>query len=157
MRSEEQKAKLREQLRGIRPPIESLAAHYASMRGDGNPAKRLEVRKKISEKRSGINLSPETRTKIGETRHKKYGGKGDRKYSSLDKPWRLAILARDNFTCQICKEIGGDLQVDHIKPLVLFPELRHDMNNGRTLCRPCHLKTDTHGFRARYWKETSSL
>lgn len=157
IRSEAQKEVLRNQIRGVRPPMESLAAHYASIKGNGNPSKRPEVRAKISANRKGIPVTEERRKRIGKTRHERYGGKGDRKYSPLDKPWRHAIFVRDNFTCQICKVIGGELQVDHIKPLVLFPELRHDMNNGRTLCKSCHLKTDTHGFRARFWKETPPL
>ena len=39
---------------------------------------------------------------------------------------------------------GGKLNADHIKPFSLFPELRFDLNNGRTLCVECHKKTDTY-------------
>lgn len=48
------------------------------------------------------------------------------------------ILARDNYTCQICQQIGGYLQVDHIKGWADYPELRFDENNCRTLCMACH-------------------
>jgi 5-methylcytosine-specific restriction endonuclease McrA len=41
------------------------------------------------------------------------------------------------------------LQADHIKPFAHHPELRFDVNNGRTLCVPCHRKTDTYGGRSR--------
>lgn len=55
--------------------------------------------------------------------------------------WRKAVFERDNYTCQMCKcKRGGDLEADHIKPFSLFPDLRHDVNNGRTLCKPCHRK-----------------
>lgn len=63
------------------------------------------------------------------------------------KLWRRAVMERDNFTCRFCATIGGKLQVDHIKPFALYPELRFAIDNGRTLCKPCHLKTDTWGNR----------
>ena len=36
---------------------------------------------------------------------------------------------------------------DHIKDFALFPNLRLDINNGRTLCKSCHRKTDNYGFK----------
>ena len=59
--------------------------------------------------------------------------------------WRDSVKERDNYTCQICGKIGGYLHSDHIKPFALYPQLRTDINNGRTLCVPCHQKTDTYG------------
>ena len=64
--------------------------------------------------------------------------------------WRKAVFARDNYTCQMCGVRGSKLHADHIKPFARFPEFRFDLNNGRTLCVPCHRKTDTYagkGFR----------
>ena len=57
------------------------------------------------------------------------------------KNWRLEIFKRDNFTCQSCGVRGGYLEADHIKPGATFPELRYEISNGRTLCRPCHEET----------------
>lgn len=149
-RSEEQKEKLRGQLKGVRPPIESLAAHYASIRGDGNPAKRADVRAKISLNRRGIPVSDETKRKIGATRTARYKkNPRSRGSTAMDVIWRKFIFERDDYTCQICKIRGGKLHADHIKPYVAFPELRYDTNNGRCLCAACHRKTDTYGFRAR--------
>lgn len=34
---------------------------------------------------------------------------------------------------------------DHIKSFKDHPELRTDLQNGRTLCVDCHRKTDTYG------------
>lgn len=63
------------------------------------------------------------------------------RYSPEAKKWRMAIFERDDFTCQICKIRGTYLEADHIKPFAYFPELRYDLTNGRTLCRPCHNTT----------------
>ena len=61
------------------------------------------------------------------------------------KAWRKSVFERDNYICQHCSQRGGELQADHIKPFSTHPELRFEMSNGRTLCKPCHLKTDTWG------------
>lgn len=64
--------------------------------------------------------------------------------------WAKAVKARDNYTCQQCgvQATGRKIHADHIKPFAQHPELRLDLNNGRTLCRDCHRQTDTYGKRA---------
>jgi predicted restriction endonuclease len=59
--------------------------------------------------------------------------------------WRKAVFKRDNYTCQFCGKRGVRLNADHIKPFALFDNLRLNVNNGRTLCEPCHQKTYTYG------------
>lgn len=64
--------------------------------------------------------------------------------------WRNAVLERDDGKCVLCgrrkkPSKGIRMEVDHIKPFLLFPELAFDINNGRTLCSTCHRKTDTYG------------
>lgn len=75
--------------------------------------------------------------------------------------FRRAVLKRDNYTCQICRartKVGKKiiLQIDHIKPYLLFPELRMDFNNVRTLCKPCHYKTDTYGAKVYKYKNVDN-
>lgn len=60
------------------------------------------------------------------------------RYSKKMEEWRIAIFKRDDFTCQFCRVRGTYLEADHIKPFAYFPELRFELSNGRTLCRPCH-------------------
>ena len=62
--------------------------------------------------------------------------------------WRRAIYERDDYTCQDCGERGVRLETDHIKPFALYPELRFELTNGRTLCKPCHQNTKTYGGRS---------
>jgi 5-methylcytosine-specific restriction endonuclease McrA len=54
--------------------------------------------------------------------------------------WRKAVFERDNWTCQICEERGGNIQADHILPFSTHVEARFDVSNGRTLCIECHKK-----------------
>jgi len=64
------------------------------------------------------------------------------------KLWRTSVFERDNFKCVICaNDKSGNLEADHIKAFSLYPDLRLCINNGRTLCKECHRKTDTFGFK----------
>ena len=68
--------------------------------------------------------------------------------------FRNYVLKRDEYGCVLCGDFSRKgrgahcyLIVDHIKPYSLFPELRLDANNARTLCRSCNVKTPTYGTR----------
>lgn len=58
--------------------------------------------------------------------------------------WKKLVRARDGNKCVLCGSTER-LQVDHIKPFSLFPELARVLSNGRVLCFDCHKKTDTFG------------
>lgn len=73
------------------------------------------------------------------------------KGSSEWKNWRIQIFTRDNFTCQECGS-NKKLHPHHIKPFSVFIELRFDVDNGKTLCKECHKKTDTYGGKAQLRK-----
>lgn len=61
------------------------------------------------------------------------------------KVWRRSVFERDDFTCVTCKARGRIIHADHIQPWSLFPELRYEITNGRTLCVKCHRQTSTWG------------
>ncbi len=109
--------------------------------------------------RLGIPHSQETRAKMSASRIGKKNGNwrggvtpANRaiRTSARMKTWRNAVFLRDDFTCLKCSARGVKLNADHIKPFALFPELRFELSNGRTLCEPCHRKTDTFGGRPKH-------
>lgn len=80
--------------------------------------------------------------KTGENAPAWKGGKATHrtrsKYRGELAQWRKAVFGRDNYTCQICSTNGEDIHAHHIKPLAEFPEIALDIDNGQTLCIPCH-------------------
>ena len=78
--------------------------------------------------------------------------------------WRSDVFTRDNFTCIWGgKKHSNRLEADHIKPFALILKENNiktleealaceelwNINNGRTLCKECHKKTDTYGEKAK--------
>lgn len=55
-----------------------------------------------------------------------------------DQQWARAIMERDSWTCQNCGTTKN-LDAAHIIGKHVNPTLRHDMANGVTLCRNCHV------------------
>lgn len=113
----------------------------------------LEVKEKISQSLKG--------RKSGAESHLWRGGvtEGNLKIRSSHeyREWRRKVFHRDQFTCVLCKAKCGKgktvvLNADHIKSFANHPELRFDVNNGRTLCAPCHKKTENYGYKARKYK-----
>lgn len=123
-----------------------------------------EWRARISDGLRGQSLSPEHRAKLGAIRRgRPLGPRSPEHTAKLAGPnhwnwrggrpqdrggffyiaWKRAVHRRDANTCQMCgaTELKGiNRQADHIAPWRDFPELRYDVANGRTLCKPCHIK-----------------
>jgi|SRR5690625_860686 len=53
--------------------------------------------------------------------------------------WRGSVYKRDDYTCRCCGDNkGGNLVAHHIYNFSEHENLRHDINNGMTLCETCH-------------------
>jgi len=60
--------------------------------------------------------------------------------------WRRQVFKRDNYKCVIGGEIHGNkLEAHHIKPFSIYPDMIFVVENGVTLCKKCHKKTETYG------------
>ena len=111
----------------------------------------IDYRKKMSALMKGKSRPNIAKSKIGNKNPNWRGGvtplnkriRNSAKFAN----WRKKVFIRDNFTCQICKQRGGELHPDHIKQFAYYPKLRFKLSNGRTLCKGCHMKTSTWGFK----------
>lgn len=113
-------------------------------------SKAIQMKNRLSAIHKGKNISKELRQKISlglkgkSSKERNPMWKGG--VTSQDRLERVKfrskmqkqIFERDNYTCQLCGEIGGQLQVDHIQSWKDYVELRFSMDNCRTLCMDCH-------------------
>lgn len=83
-----------------------------------------------------------TLRQMGVNSHFWQGGKTDPIFKVRGHPlydeWRKKVFERDQYTCQICLEVGGKLTAHHIAFFASNPRLRFRLHNGITLCWPCH-------------------
>lgn len=164
----EVRLKISNSLKGRHPSDETRKKLSLARMGDKNVSKREDVKEKIRQSKLGKKRAPftdEARRNMSEAHKGKrsnwQGGKTAlgqliRSSANYDE-WRVTIFKRDDYTCQICGERGGRLQVDHIERFaqILVRNNIHsledaiaclelwDINNGRVLCVPCHAKTPT--------------
>lgn len=169
-RSEETKRKIALSKLGVkRPPLSEEWKRKISESGkksnSGKYVRTPEILEKQSKAQMGKALSPERRVKVtailirvnksrsGEKHHNWKGGITTENEKLRASPeyrfWRKSVFERDKYTCQICQIKGVYVQADHIKPFAFYPELRFELSNGRTLCVPCHRKTETYGYKKR--------
>lgn len=130
-----------------------------------NPMKMEETRKKVSiinrivlkgKKRSEETKEKNRKANLGNKSHFWKGGLTNKnrllRNMAKTKDWRKAVFERDNYTCQMCGSRNGNgsnvkLSAHHIKDWATNPESRWDVENGQTLCWPCHRKTDNFGHK----------
>jgi hypothetical protein len=112
---------------------EAIAATLAA--GRAHPNRGLG----ISRARKGV-ARPELR---GEKNHNWKGGTYRKERQTAMgrieyKVWRQTVFKRDYFRCVLCGASGVKLEANHIRLWRDYPELRYDVDNGVTLCGPCH-------------------
>ena len=100
-----------------------------------------ETKDKISKALTG-----RTRPELTGSKHPLWRGGRSRGYtkgyksSRIYREWRNKVFERDNWTCQKCSVRGIYLQPHHIYNWSEYPELRHEVGNGITLCIEHHKK-----------------
>jgi 5-methylcytosine-specific restriction endonuclease McrA len=100
--------------------------------GMSGKSHRPDTLKKMSESHIALHDDPKTKLEYRLRRRGEY------------QRWRHAVFNRDGHKCVFCQS-SKDLQADHILPFEAHEEKRLDVENGRTLCKPCHIKTESHG------------
>jgi hypothetical protein len=112
-----------------------------------------EHRKHISESHKAI-ATDEFKQKMSIIAFKRYypdwNGDTSQKSNVLRKrgkykSWRNKVLTRDNYLCVRCGSSEDKLNAHHIKAFIKYPELRFDVDNGISLCKPCHKKEHRNG------------
>lgn len=76
---------------------------------------------------------------LGKKRENMMAEKNPSWAGGADKYWQRQALIRDDYTCRICGHREPEImEVDHIIPRSVAPELTHEMNNLVTLCPNDH-------------------
>lgn len=152
--------------KGKHPSAETRAKMSLAGKGRTPPNKGVpcseETKRKISISRKGKRLgykhTEETKAKMREAiRLRKESGykpicRGEKHYNwkggitpqnrvdrqKFRSEVQKKVLERDNYTCQMCGQYSGSLQVDHIVAWAEDELSRFDLDNCRTLCMACH-------------------
>lgn len=154
------RAAIRAALLGRKQSLETIKKRADAIRGTKKtPEDRAAISRRMMGNKHGLGSrhTEETRRRMSQKARKGSssnfwrGGKTEEakilRQSAEYRLWRKAVFERDDYTCQICGKRGGRLHPDHIKRFSMFPELRFDVDNGRTLCESCHKQTPTYGRR----------
>jgi len=115
---------------------------------------RLAPRKNCVDCGSEISRKAESRCLSCWNKKQNIGATKERTKFNASKKWevaRKACFERDDYTCQHCKARGGYIEAHHILEWCNYPELRLDIENLLTLCRPCHRLHHKKSGRPRKW------
>jgi hypothetical protein len=94
----------------------------------------------------GRKVSLSTRIKqseaqLGEKNHMWKGGTTRESQKRNFRYWEFkdAVIQRDGSVCTICGRFCMYPIVHHVLHSADYPELKHDVSNGKTLCHDCHM------------------
>lgn len=125
----EHRRKLSESHFGIKQTQRTILKRTAKTTGKKRTE---EIKKKLSELNKG-----EKHYRWNPDRQKILSSK--RMNSTYDKEWTKNVYKRDSFICQTSNEnCSGRIEAHHILGWVKYPDLRHIINNGITLCHTHH-------------------
>lgn len=62
----------------------------------------------------------------------------DRNYFPQNREFVRSVFERDDFTCVICHQHGGDLAAHHLNGYNWDINNRYNVDNGVTMCKKCH-------------------
>lgn len=103
----------------------------------------------IERKYNGLVTAEEISRKKANWKKQDYYAKDSKYQTPQYKEWRAAVLKKDNYRCVVCgRGRPARLQADHIHSWCRYPELRFSVDNGQTLCIPCHKRTPNYGRKA---------
>lgn len=127
------------------PQLSNAGAKIGSKRGTPKPETIERIRKTLTGVKHSSERKMNMKGKQSGENHPKWKG-GGKSYA------RKQALERDNYTCQRCGINDRDLlEVDHIVPKILRPDLVADINNLVTLCANCHKKKTISEFRLKIY------
>lgn len=151
MRNHKSKEKMRKSLikaykEGIIKPSKTVfkKGHIPYLKGKRHTQ---ETKKKISLSKRNLDISTRIKISMGRRGISEFDGFTTPKLNRIRKSaqyiqWRKSVFLRDDYTCQACGKKGCYIEAHHIKSFAKYPNIRFDLNNGITYCRPCHIKLD---------------
>lgn len=154
------KGKSYEEIHGEEKALEIKEKASSKLRGKQSLIKGLTFVEYVGVEKAKLYSEKKSKSSKGKPKgpqseeHRKNNSKSKLKYWNTSEPqgnrnsdfkslpydtWVKSCLIRDEYTCQRCGKVGGQLHIHHIKPWPQNSELRYEVSNGKTVCAyPCH-------------------